>query len=135
MHNEKWLVLLTEQLQALGLRSRRAWEISCSFICFQRKKTARWPMLNDHGIICGGGGLWPASMPALTIGDEEANRAVVSACRISEMSVQSERVALIGIGLIGSSLAHVMRREKIATHITAMQKRGDTESGGATRSG
>jgi prephenate dehydrogenase len=30
------------------------------------------------------------------------------------MSVQFERVALIGIGLIGSSLAHIMRREKIA---------------------
>ncbi len=38
------------------------------------------------------------------------------------MSVQFERVALIGIGLIGSSLAHVMRREKIATHITGYAK-------------
>ena len=38
------------------------------------------------------------------------------------MSVQFERVALIGIGLIGSSLAHVMRREKIAAHITGYAK-------------
>jgi cyclohexadieny/prephenate dehydrogenase len=38
------------------------------------------------------------------------------------MSVQFERVALIGIGLIGSSLAHVMRREKIAGHIAGYAK-------------
>lgn len=32
-------------------------------------------------------------------------------------SVHFKRVALIGIGLIGSSLAHVLRREKLADHI------------------
>jgi cyclohexadieny/prephenate dehydrogenase len=32
-------------------------------------------------------------------------------------TVYFERVALIGIGLIGSSLAHVMRRDKLAGHI------------------
>ncbi len=42
------------------------------------------------------------------------------------MSVQFERVALIGIGLIGSSLAHVMRREKIAAHITGYAKSEET---------
>lgn len=42
------------------------------------------------------------------------------------MSVQFERVALIGIGLIGSSLAHVMRREKIATHIAGYAKSEET---------
>ena len=48
------------------------------------------------------------------------------------MSVQFERVALIGIGLIGSSLAHVMRREKIASAYCGLCKeRGDAENGRA----
>ena len=52
------------------------------------------------------------------------------------MSVQFERVAIIGIGLIGSSLAHIMRREKIAKHIAGYaKKRGDAESCRATRFG
>jgi cyclohexadieny/prephenate dehydrogenase len=42
------------------------------------------------------------------------------------MSIQFERVALIGIGLIGSSLAHVMRREKIAGHIAGYAKSAET---------
>ncbi|HLF21548.1 MAG TPA: prephenate/arogenate dehydrogenase family protein [Aestuariivirga sp.] len=33
------------------------------------------------------------------------------------MSAHFDRVALIGLGLIGSSLCHIMRREKLAEHI------------------
>ena len=36
------------------------------------------------------------------------------------------RVALIGLGLIGSSLAHVMRREGLAGHIAGATRREDT---------
>jgi cyclohexadieny/prephenate dehydrogenase len=36
------------------------------------------------------------------------------------------RVALIGIGLIGSSLARVMRRDKLARHIVACARRQET---------
>ena len=36
------------------------------------------------------------------------------------------RVALIGLGLIGSSLAHVMRREGLARHIAGATRREDT---------
>ena len=42
------------------------------------------------------------------------------------MSVQFERAAIIGIGLIGSSLAHVIRREKIANHIAGYAKSAET---------
>lgn len=42
------------------------------------------------------------------------------------MSIQFERVALIGIGLIGSSLAHVIRREKITGHIAGYAKSAET---------
>ena len=42
------------------------------------------------------------------------------------MSVLFERVALIGIGLIGSSLAHVIRREKLANHIAGFAKSEET---------
>ena len=44
------------------------------------------------------------------------------------MSTQFERVALIGIGLIGSSLAHVMRSEKIAAHISGHAKSAETRA-------
>ena len=37
-----------------------------------------------------------------------------------------ERVALIGLGLIGSSLAHVIRREKLATHIAGHARSAGT---------
>lgn len=42
------------------------------------------------------------------------------------MSILFERVALIGIGLIGSSLAHVIRREKLASHIAGFAKSEET---------
>ncbi|HKQ94167.1 MAG TPA: prephenate/arogenate dehydrogenase family protein [Aestuariivirgaceae bacterium] len=38
------------------------------------------------------------------------------------------RVALIGLGLIGSSLSHVMRREKLAAHIAGHAKSADTRA-------
>jgi cyclohexadieny/prephenate dehydrogenase len=38
------------------------------------------------------------------------------------MDVKFERVALIGLGLIGASLSHVMRREGIARHIAGHAK-------------
>ncbi|MGE0241699.1 MAG: prephenate/arogenate dehydrogenase family protein [Parvibaculaceae bacterium] len=39
-----------------------------------------------------------------------------------------ERVALIGLGLIGSSLAHVMRREKLTHHIAGYARSAETRS-------
>jgi cyclohexadieny/prephenate dehydrogenase len=42
------------------------------------------------------------------------------------MSFQFERVALIGIGLIGSSLSHAMRRGKMTGHIAGYAKSADT---------
>ena len=42
------------------------------------------------------------------------------------MSFQFERVALVGIGLIGSSLSHAMRRGKIAGHIAGYARSAET---------
>ena len=39
-----------------------------------------------------------------------------------------ERVALIGLGLIGSSLAHVIRREKLSPHIAGYAKSPETRA-------
>jgi len=39
-----------------------------------------------------------------------------------------ERVALIGLGLIGSSLAHVMRRQKLANRITGYARSAETRA-------
>lgn len=44
------------------------------------------------------------------------------------MSVQFRRVALIGIGLIGSSLAHAMRRKELAVEITGFARSEATRS-------
>jgi cyclohexadieny/prephenate dehydrogenase len=39
-----------------------------------------------------------------------------------------ERVALIGLGLIGSSLSHVMRQQKLAKHITGYARSAETRA-------
>ena len=44
------------------------------------------------------------------------------------MSAMFQRVALIGIGLIGSSLAHAMRRKKLAAEITGYARSEATRS-------
>jgi cyclohexadieny/prephenate dehydrogenase len=42
------------------------------------------------------------------------------------MSVIFEKVALIGVGLIGSSMAHAMRRSNAASHIAGYSRRPET---------
>ncbi len=44
------------------------------------------------------------------------------------MSAMFERVALIGLGLIGSSLCHIMRREKLAGHIAGFARSKETRA-------
>jgi cyclohexadieny/prephenate dehydrogenase len=44
------------------------------------------------------------------------------------MDAMFKRVALIGLGLIGASLAHVMRRENLARHIAGHAKTGATRN-------
>ncbi len=41
-------------------------------------------------------------------------------------TVHFDKIALIGIGLIGSSLARVIRREKLADHIAIATRSGET---------
>jgi len=45
---------------------------------------------------------------------------------MSETQPVFDKVALIGIGLIGSSMAHAMRRGKVANHIAGYSHRGET---------
>jgi histidinol-phosphate aminotransferase len=82
-HNEKWMGLLTEQLQALGLKVTPSVG-NFLLIHFASKGEKTAPMadayLNDHGIILRR--MEAYGLPQclrMTIGDEEANRAVVSA--------------------------------------------------------
>lgn len=44
------------------------------------------------------------------------------------MTIQFNRVALIGIGLIGSSLSHVIRRKKLAAEITGFARTESTRN-------
>jgi cyclohexadieny/prephenate dehydrogenase len=45
---------------------------------------------------------------------------------VSELNGSFSRVALIGLGLIGSSLSHVMRRERLAGHIAGFARSAAT---------
>jgi histidinol-phosphate aminotransferase len=81
-HNEKWLGLLTEQLQALGLKvTPSVGNFLLIHFASSGKKTAVMAdaYLNEHGIILRR--MEAYGLPQclrMTIGDEEANRAVVS---------------------------------------------------------
>ena len=82
-HNEKWLGLLTGQLQALGLKvTPSVGNFLLIHFADKGEKTAvkADAYLNDHGIILRR--MEAYGLPQclrMTIGDEEANRAVVSA--------------------------------------------------------
>lgn len=82
-HNEKWLGLLTGQLRALGLKvTPSVGNFLLIHFADKGEKTAALAdaYLNDHGIILRR--LEAYGLPTclrMTIGDEEANRAVVSA--------------------------------------------------------
>ena len=72
----------------------------------------------------------------LTVGSEEANRAFIAALKdfASARPARAmtrpmfDRVALIGLGLIGSSLSHVIRRQKLAAHIAGHARSADTRN-------
>lgn len=81
-HNEKWLGLLTDQLQALGLKVTPSVGNFLLIHFAASGKTAGMAdaYLNEHGIILRR--MEAYGLPQclrMTIGDEEANRAVVSA--------------------------------------------------------
>jgi histidinol-phosphate aminotransferase len=82
-HNEKWLGLLTGQLKGLGLKvTPSVGNFLLIHFADKGEKTAAKAdaYLNDHGIILRR--MEAYGLPAclrMTIGDEEANRAVVSA--------------------------------------------------------
>jgi histidinol-phosphate aminotransferase len=82
-HNEKWLGLLTSQLEALGLRvTSSVGNFVLIHFASKGEKTAAQAdaYLNDHGIILRR--MEAYGLPhclRLTVGDEEANRAVITA--------------------------------------------------------
>jgi len=90
--------------------------------------------LCEHGLILrpvGNYGL-PDCL-RLTVGSEEANRkGRRGPCRFHETAMSDsakpifEKVALLGIGLIGSSMAHAMRRAGLASHIAGYTQRAQT---------
>ena len=116
-HNERWLPWLSERLRGVGaeadperraisscpLSRRAAQERRRRFrvLAVARHPAARWR-------------LWPAAHLRITIGTgEEMERvaAVLAEFMAGDERRLFERVALIGIGLIGSSLARVLRRD------------------------
>ena len=118
------------------LRSRRAPGIFCFCISTARRRRGRRTgFLLGRGLILRAVGAY--GLPhclRLTVGTEEANRLVAAALKDFVVSKAArvpdglgtplseplfQRLALIGMGLIGSSLAHVCRRKGLAREIAA----------------
>ena len=123
-HNEKWLPWVTAELEKLGLKVTPSVG-NFVLIHFPTGEGSRPPadeFLKARGIILRRVGAY--GLPnclRMTIGTEDDNRKVVAALAELPGAVMTapmfERVALIGLGLIGSSLSHAMRRGGLArTH-------------------
>ncbi len=126
-HNEQWMPWLAAEIGKLGLTVTPS---VANFILVHFAKgeakgaEAADEFLKARGIIVrkvGGYGL-PDCL-RMTIGTEADNKAVVAALadfvggRPRMSKPMFERVALIGIGLIGSSISHAMRRNGLAKEI------------------
>ena len=101
-----------------------------------RSADAAFAFLQSRGILTRKMGAY--GLPEhirITVGLEEEMRAVVAALadflRRGMSAPHFERVALIGIGLIGSSLARVLRRDGLAGEIVACARQPATLRRGA----
>jgi hypothetical protein len=125
-HNDRWLPWTTAELEKLGLKVTPS---VGNFILIH------FPTRPKHSAGKGrrpsdGARLHPAPRIRLWLPERAAHddrhrrgqsRRRRGARRIPEELTMAEplfdRIALIGIGLIGSSLARVIRREKLARHV------------------
>ena len=142
-HNEKWLAWLTREIEALGLKVTPS---VGNFLLIHFPKDAG-RTAKDADAFLSGRGLILRRVDAyglpdalrLTVGDEEANGLVVggSARFLKAASMPErlgppretplfERIALVGLGLIGSSIARAARHLNLARTIVAI----DAERGG-----
>ena len=145
-HNERWLPWLTREIEALGLAVTPS---VGNFVLIhfpteagpQRQGRRRVPDA-ARARAARRRRLRPAERLRMTVGDAEANRLAVAA--LSEFLAAGragmperlgppreeplfERLALIGFGLIGSSIARAARRLNLAGAIVAV----DADAGGA----
>ena len=121
-HNEKWLPWVTAEVEKLGIQVTPSIGnfVLMHFPATKGKDAAAADEhLKARGIILRRVAAY--GLPnclRMTIGTEDDNRRVVAA--LAEFmgrrmtAPMFERVALIGLGLIGSSLSHAMRRAKLA---------------------
>ena len=124
-HNDKWLPWVTAEIEKLGLKVTPSVG-NFVLIHFPTQKgkdaAAADEFLKSRGIILRRVAAY--GLPnclRMTIGTEDDNRKVVAALGELPGAVMTtpmfERVALIGLGLIGSSLSHAMRRGGLARTI------------------
>ena len=133
-HNTAWLPWLSGRLGEMGLDVVPS---TGNFVLVRFPESgphtadAAMAFLTSQGIIPRGTG--SAGIPEgirITIGLEEEMRATVDVIsKFLENNVSDlmfDRVAFIGIGLIGSSIARVMRRDNLASTIIACARTDET---------
>ena len=134
MHNEKWLAWLTREIEALGLNVTPSVG-NFLLIHFPKEagRTARDAdaFLTRRGLILRRVDAYGLSDALrLTVGSEEANRLVVVGALRDFLKARLmperlgppletplfDRIALVGFGLIGSSIARAVRHRKARAH-------------------
>ena len=120
-HNARWLPWLTEEIGKLGLKVTPS---VANFVLIHfpdQKATAKEAdaFLTKRGLVLRQVGAYklPHAL-RMTVGSEEANRLVVKALEdflgkagVSKPATLFNRLALIGVGLIGSSIARAARAQ------------------------
>ena len=126
-HNDNWLSWLTQELTRLGLRVTPS---VGNFVLdpFSRRCQAfggSGRRLSDRSAAISCARVSGYGFPN-ALAHDGRHRGRQSRCRRSSRRIPRavtmaeplfQKIALVGIGLIGSSLAHVVRREKLAGHI------------------
>ena len=136
-HNDKWLPWLTEEIGKLGLKVTPS---VANFVLIHFKDVARPrreadAFLTKRGLILRrvAGYKLPAAL-RMTVGTEEANRLVVEAlaefvgAQVNAAPIIFNRLALIGFGLIGGSIARAARAQGLVGEIVATARSAKTRA-------
>ena len=131
-HNARWLTWLTREIGKLGLKVTPS-VANFLLIHFPQTKgrTAKEAdaFLTSHGLVLRQVGVYklPNAL-RMSVGTEEANRLVVAALKncwperhdaVKQSAPLFNRLALIGTGLIGSSIARAARAQNAVREIVA----------------
>ncbi len=131
-HNSLWLEKLTHAFEAIGLKVTPSVAnfVLIHFPDIDGKRAGRGRILSSRGYILRGVTGYGLPNAAMTVGTEEANRGVVEALGEfmgrHKVAKIYENIALIGIGLIGSSIARDIKVHDLASKVTISSRSAAT---------